>query len=105
MEDVQSYRDQHVRGSWGLGCLVVMTSAGTVGTVRLAPEFSRQIAAARLWGWEGVGVGPLASGVGQKRHVGRNTLTRKICLTREEIFLDFRLCDLLVWNLSETQSR
>lgn len=65
-----------------------------MGTVRPAPKFSRQIAAARLWGWEGVGVCPPGLGVGQKRHVRRNTLTWKICLTRAEIFLDFRLCDL-----------
>lgn len=44
--------------AWGMVCLMVMTSAGTEGTERLAPEFARQIAAARLWGWEGVGVGP-----------------------------------------------
>lgn len=72
--------------AWGLGSFVVMTSAGTVGTVRLAPEFLRQVAAARLWGWEGLGFGLPGLRVGQKRHVGRSTLTMKTCLIREEIF-------------------
>lgn len=48
-------------------CFVVMTSAGMVGTERLPPEFSRQIATARLWGWEGVGFGLPGLRVGQKR--------------------------------------